>query len=121
MRASLLLLGLLLVSPSVFPQAYPNKVVRIIVPFAAGSATDVAARLVAEKLHTAWGHPVLVDNRPGAGGTIGIAQTAQAAPDGYTLVVVSTGHVVNDVLYKSLPYDVLDDLVGVAPLVSLPN
>jgi len=64
---------------------------------------------------------VVVENRPGAGGTIGIAQTAKAEPDGYTLVVVSTGHVVNDVLYKDLPYDVLNDLAGVAPLVSLPS
>jgi len=121
MRAALLFIGLLLASPSILAQAYPNKTIHIIVPFAAGSATDVAARLVGERLNAAWGQPVVIDNRPGAGGTIGIAQTAQAAPDGYTLVVVSTGHVVNDVLYKSLPYDVLNDLAGVAPLVSLPN
>ena len=120
-RAASLFVCLLLFAPSAQAQAYPNKAIRIIVPFAAGSATDVAARLVSEKLNVAWGQPVVVDNRPGAGGTIGIAQTAQAAPDGYTLVVVSTGHVVNDVLYKSLPYDVLNDLAGVAPLVSLPS
>src|SRR5262245_12363413 len=120
-RTASLFVCLLLVAPLAQAQAYPNKAIRIIVPFAAGSATDVAARLVGEKLNVAWGQPVVVDNRPGAGGTIGIAQTAQAAPDGYTLVVVSTGHVVNDVLYKSLPYDVLNDLAGVAPLVSLPN
>src|SRR5881394_1478498 len=110
-----------LASPWAFAQTYPSKTVHVIVPFAAGSATDVAARLVGERLNAAWGQPVIVENKPGAGGTIGIAQTAQAAPDGYTLVVVSTGHVVNDVLYKDLPYDVLKDLAGVAPLVSLPN
>src|SRR5204862_3710737 len=108
-------------SGSAFAQTYPSKPIRIIVPFAPGSATDVAARLVGEKLNAAWGQPVIVDNRPGAGGTIGIAQTAQAAPDGYTLVVVSTGHVVNDVAYEDQSYNVLNNLAGGAPLVSLPK
>lgn len=110
-----------LASPWALAQPYPTKTVHIIVPFAAGSATDVAARLIGERLNAAWGQPVIVENKPGAGGTIGIAQTAKADPDGYTLCVVSTGHVVNDVLYKDLPYDVLGDLAGVAPLVSLPS
>ena len=110
-----------LASPWASAQTYPSKTVHIIVPFAAGSATDVAARLIGERLNAAWGQPVVVENKPGAGGTIGIAQTAKADPDGYTLVVVSTGHVVNDVLYKDLPYDVLGDLAGVAPLVGLPS
>ena len=108
-------------SPWALAQTYPSKTIHIIVPFAAGSATDVAARLIGERLNAAWGQPVIVENKPGAGGTIGIAQTAKADPDGYTLVVVSTGHVVNDVLYKDLPYDVLGDLAGVAPLVNLPS
>src|SRR4051794_20425540 len=122
------LLSALLASAAVFWQAaahaqdsYPSRAIHIIVPFTAGSATDVVARLVGERLNAAWGQPVIVENRPGAGGTIGIAQTAKADPDGYTLVVVSTGHVVNDVLYKDLPYDVLGDLAGVAPLVGLPS
>jgi len=102
-------------------QDYPSKPIHIIVPFTPGSATDVVARLVAEKLNAAWGQPVLVENRPGAGGSIGIAQTAKADADAYTLAVVSTGHVVNDVLYKDLPYDTLHDLAGVAPLASLPS
>ena len=121
LKSALGALMVTLASPSVLAQIYPSKTVRIIVPFAAGSATDVAARLIGERLNAAWGQPVVVENRPGAGGTIGIAQTAKADPDGYTLVVVSTGHVVNDVLYKDLPYDVLNDLAGVAPLVSLPS
>src|SRR3954465_15924602 len=79
--------------------AYPAKPIRLIVPFAAGSATDISARLVGERLNTAWGQPVVVENRPGAGGTIGIGQVAKGDADGYSLVVVSTGHVVNDVLY----------------------
>jgi tripartite-type tricarboxylate transporter receptor subunit TctC len=121
LKSALVALMVALASPSVLAQSYPSKTVRIIVPFAAGSATDVAARLIGERLNAAWAQPVVVENRPGAGGTIGIAQTAKAEPDGYTLVVVSTGHVVNDVLYKDLPYDVLNDLAGVAPLVSLPS
>src|SRR5437868_5672255 len=112
---------MVLASPWAHAQAYPGQTIHIFVPFAAGSATDVAARLVGDRLSAAWGQPVVVENRPGAGGTIGIAQTAKAEPDGYTLVVVSTGHVVNDVLYKDLAYDVLGDLAGVAPLVSLPS
>ncbi|HTM59262.1 MAG TPA: tripartite tricarboxylate transporter substrate-binding protein, partial [Burkholderiales bacterium] len=110
-----------LASPWALAQPYPSKTIHVIVPFAAGSATDVAARLIGERLNAAWGQPVIVENKPGAGGTIGIAQTAKADPDGYTLCVVSTGHVVNDVLYKELPYDVLGDLAGVAPLVNLPS
>ena len=110
-----------LASPLALAQSYPSKTIHIIVPFAAGSATDIAARLVGERMNAAWGQPVVVENKPGAGGTIGIAQTAKADPDGYTLCVVSTGHVVNDVLYKDLTYDVLNDLAGVAPLVGLPS
>jgi tripartite-type tricarboxylate transporter receptor subunit TctC len=121
LKLALAALIVALAAPPALAQAYPSKSIHIIVPFAAGSATDVAARLLGEKLNAAWGQPVIVENRPGAGGTIGIAQTARAAPDGYTLVVVSTGHVVNDVLYNDLSYDVLNDLAGVAPLVSLPS
>ena len=65
---------------------YPSKPIRIIVPFTPGSATDVMARIVGERLNAAWGQPVLVENKPGAGGTIGIRETARADPDGYTLV-----------------------------------
>ncbi len=118
---TLLLLSLWLAAATAGAQAYPSRQITIIVPFTPGSATDVVARLVAEKLNTAWGQPVVVENRAGAGGTIGIAQTARAEPDGYTLAVVSTGHVVNPVLYKDLQYDTLKDLAGVAPLASLPS
>src|SRR3954463_15234909 len=121
LKPAVLVIALAVIPLSVVAQSYPSKTIHIIVPFAAGSATDVAARLIGERLNAAWGQPGGIENRPGAGGTIGIAQTAKADPDGYTLVVVSTGHVVNDVLYKDLPYDVLKDLAGVAPLVSLPN
>ena len=72
---------------------YPNKVIKIIVPFTAGSATDIMARIVGERLNASMGQPVVVENRPGAGGTLGAAQVAKSEPDGYTLLVVSTGHV----------------------------
>ena len=102
-------------------QAYPNKAIKIIVPFTPGSATDVMARMVSERLNTAWGQPVIVENKPGAGGTIGIRDTARSDPDGYTLVLVSSGHAVNHVLYKDLGYDTLKDLSTVAMLGSLPS
>jgi tripartite-type tricarboxylate transporter receptor subunit TctC len=121
-RAALLALAAVFLQGAARAQdAYPSRPIHIIVPFTAGSATDVVARLVGEKLNAAWGQPVVVDNKPGAGGTIGIAQAAKSEPDGYTFVVVSTGHAVNHVLYKDLPYDTLKDLAGVASLASLPS
>jgi tripartite-type tricarboxylate transporter receptor subunit TctC len=102
-------------------QTYPTKAIKIIVPFTPGSATDVMARMVGERLNSAWGQAVIVENKPGAGGTIGIRDTARADPDGYTLVLVSSGHAVNHVLYKDLGYDTLKDLSSVAMLGSLPS
>jgi tripartite-type tricarboxylate transporter receptor subunit TctC len=102
-------------------QGYPSGAVKIIVPFTAGSATDIMARTVGERLSQVFGQPVIVENRPGAGGTIGINLVAKAAPDGLTLGVVSTGHVVNPVLYPDLPYDTIKDFAGVAPLATLPS
>ena len=101
--------------------AYPSKVIKIIVPFTAGSATDIMARIVGEKLTTTMGQPVVVENRPGAGGTLGASQVAKSEPDGYTLLVVSTGHVVNPALYANLNYDTLGDFVGVSPLAAVPS
>jgi tripartite-type tricarboxylate transporter receptor subunit TctC len=110
-----------LVSSMAIAQPYPSKPVRIIVPFTPGSATDTMARPVADKLSAAFGQQFLVENRPGAGGTIGIAALAKSPPDGYTLAVVSTGHVVNPVLYANLQYDTLKDFSGVAPLAGQPS
>jgi tripartite-type tricarboxylate transporter receptor subunit TctC len=120
MKRIFLLLAVLF-STSVFAQAYPSKPIKIIVPFTPGSATDVMARIVGERMNAAWGQPVVVENKPGAGGTIGIRETARAEPDGYTLAVVSSGHAVNHVLYKDLGYDTLKDLSTVAMLGSLPS
>ncbi|MEP7069806.1 MAG: tripartite tricarboxylate transporter substrate binding protein [Usitatibacter sp.] len=90
-------------------------------PFTAGSATDILARIVAEALIAAWGQPVVVDNRPGAGGTIAAGVVARAEPDGYTLLVISVGHVVNPQLYRDLPYDTVKDFAAVIPLANLPG
>ena len=117
----LLLAAIALFAAAASAQTYPSRPIKIIVPFTPGSATDVMGRLVGERLQASFGQPVIVDNRPGAGGTIGIRETARADPDGYTLVVVSSGHAVNHVLYKELGYDTLKDFASVAMLGSLPS
>ena len=100
---------------------FPNKTIKIVVPFTAGSATDIMARVVGERLSASTGQSVVVENRPGAGGTLGSAQVAKSEPDGYTLLVVSTGHVVNPTLYPGLSYDTVADFAGVSPLAALPS
>src|SRR5215208_1331153 len=107
---ALLAAALALAASATLAQPYPSKPIRVIVPFTPGSATDTMARPVADKLSAALGQQVIVENRPGAGGTIGIAALAKAPADGYTLAVVSTGHVVNPVLYANLPYDTIKDI-----------
>ena len=101
-----------------WPKAGP---VKLVVPFTAGSGTDIVARTLAEKLGPLIGAQVLVDNKPGAGGTLGAAQVAKAAPDGYTLLIHSSGHLVNPALYPRLSYDTLKDFEGITTLASLPN
>ena len=101
-------------------QAWPNKQITFVVPFTAGSATDIMARVIGEKLGPRLGQTVVVENRVGAGGTIGTSAVAKSTPDGYTFVVVSTGHVVNPVLYSKLNYQ-LKDLAAVSPLGTLPS
>jgi tripartite-type tricarboxylate transporter receptor subunit TctC len=96
---------------------YPNQIVRIVVPFSAGSATDILARIVAERLSERWGRQVIVENRPGAAGT---ASVARAAPDGYTLMVTSNGHTVVGLLNKALTFDPIKDFSGVTQIASVP-
>jgi tripartite-type tricarboxylate transporter receptor subunit TctC len=93
-------------------QTYPVRTVRLIAPFAPGGATDVLARVVAQKLGERWSQSVIVDNRPGAGGNIGAELGARAAPDGYTLVVAGAPHAINMTLYRKLSYDLAKDLAG---------
>ena len=102
-------------------QSFPNKPVKIVVPFTAGSATDILARNVGQKLGELWGQPVVIDNRPGAGGTIGAAIVAKSPADGYTLLVHSAAQAVNASIYPSLPYDTTKDFVEVATLGGQPN
>jgi tripartite-type tricarboxylate transporter receptor subunit TctC len=102
-------------------QGYPNKPVKIIVPFTPGSATDILARTIGQKLQEQWGQPVIVENRAGAGGTIGASVVAKSPPDGYTLMVHSSGHAVNASMYATLPYDTVKDFVEVATLGGQPN
>ena len=104
-----------------FAQQYPTKAVRVVVPFTAGSTTDIIARTVTERIAAGFGHPVIVDNRAGAGGTIGSGIVARAAPDGYTVLVHSSSHTVNPATYPNLPFDTARDFSGVTPLASLPN
>jgi len=102
-------------------QGFPNKPIKMVVPFTPGSATDIMGRTVADRVAANMGQPVIVENRPGAGGTIGTGIVAKSPPDGYTLVVVSSGHVTNPVLYgDKITYE-LKDLAGVIPLGSLPS
>jgi tripartite-type tricarboxylate transporter receptor subunit TctC len=98
---------------------YPNKPIRFIVPFTAGAGTDTTARTLAHKLAEAWGHQVVVDNRTGAAGTIGVDLTAKAAPDGYTICLISASNSVNAATNSKLPYDLTRDLQGVAQATSL--
>ena len=107
---------------AVFAQGYPNKTIRMIVPFAAGGPTDVMARTVGQKLTESWGQPVVIDNRGGGGGNIGSDILAKATPDGYTLAMIIVGHAINASLYSKLPYDPVKDfapvtLAGAATIV----
>jgi tripartite-type tricarboxylate transporter receptor subunit TctC len=100
---------------------YPERPIRFIVPFTAGSGTDIVARTVGDHMSKTLGQPIIIENRPGAGGTLGAAVVAKSAPDGYILLVPSAGHVANPAIYKSLPYDTHKDFAGITPLASLPN
>ena len=109
-------------APSAFAQAWPSRPVRLIVPFPPGSSPDVIARVVAEPLAQALGQPVVIDNKPGAGGEIGTALAARAEPDGYTFLFTIQGPLVTaPLLSKSLGYDPLKDLVPVTLVATSPN
>jgi tripartite-type tricarboxylate transporter receptor subunit TctC len=120
--AKLVALAAALASPLVVhAQGFPSRPVRVVVPFTAGSATDILARTVGQKLQEFWGQPVVVENRPGAGGTIGEALVAKSPPDGYTLLVTSAAFAYNPSIYPSLSYSTEKDFVEVAPLAGQPN
>jgi len=111
---------------SAFAQSYPNRPVRMVVPLSAGGFADVPARIIAPRLSEALGQSVFVENKPGAGATIGTDFVAKAKPDGYTLLFTGTPHVISPALYKNLPYDPLKDfasvmLVAAGPYVLVVN
>ena len=101
--------------------SYPSKPITIIVPFPPGGTTDVLARTIGQKLTDALGQPVIVDNKPGAGATIGAALVAKSAPDGYTLLMGAVHHTIASTIYSSLPYDFQKDLAPVTVVALVPN
>jgi tripartite-type tricarboxylate transporter receptor subunit TctC len=112
---------LVLASAGVSAQSYPNKPIRVIVPFSAGSGTDIVARVVMEQVSQQLGQPIVVENRVGAGGVLGIGAVAKADPDGYTLLIQSTSFAVVASTYSNPGYDARKDFSGITALVSLPN
>jgi tripartite-type tricarboxylate transporter receptor subunit TctC len=102
-------------------QSWPDKPVHVIVPFTAGSATDVMARTVAQRLADQLGQPFIVENKPGAGGTIGVGIAARGKPDGYTILVHSSSYTITPTTYPKTPFDALRDLAGITPLALLPQ
>ena len=117
--AALIAMGIVVTAAQGVAQAqqkYPIRPVRIVVGFSAGSATDITARMLAPRLGEKWGQPVIVENRPGAGGTLAAATVAKATPDGHTLLLISAAFAIGAVLHANLPYDPLKDFVGVAQI-----
>jgi tripartite-type tricarboxylate transporter receptor subunit TctC len=120
--AALLVACVAFTAPAVAQGAYPSKAITLIVPFAAGGSTDVIGRLVADGLRTVLGQSVLVDNRAGAGGSLGTAAIAKAQPDGYTIGMGTASTLaINPATYKSLPFDVLADLAPIGNIAAVPN
>lgn len=121
--SALLIAAALLVPPahaaSPVADQYPNKPIRLIVPFVAGAGTDITARTIAAKLTERWGQQVVVDNRTGAAGAIGVEITANAPPDGYTICLISASHSVNSATNPKLAYDITKDLQGISQATSL--
>jgi tripartite-type tricarboxylate transporter receptor subunit TctC len=112
--------AVLAVSSRTWAQTYPSHSVRLIVPFPPGGPNDVFARLIGQWLHERLGQPIIIDNRPGAGGNIGTEVVVKAAPDGYTLLLINSNHTVNATLYDKLNYNFIRDIAPVAAIVQLP-
>jgi tripartite-type tricarboxylate transporter receptor subunit TctC len=119
--AALTLLALGASLPALAQSGYPNKPIRVIVPFAAGSTTDIIARAITDKMSASMGQPIVVDNRGGASGTIGQQAVATSAPDGYTIMIHSSSHTVSPSTFAKLPFDTIGDFAGVTPISSTPN
>lgn len=102
-------------------QSFPTKPVHLLIPYAPGGAVDILGRTLGDELSKKWGQPVIIENRTGAGGTIASQVVAKSAPDGYTLVIVASGHAINPYLYSKLPYDTFKDFRPISLLGSSPN
>ena len=113
-------IALLVIALQANAQSYPSRPIRIVVPFGPGGFTDVAARIIQKELAPAIGQPIVIENKPGAGSTIGTSEIAKAAPDGYNLVMISTTHVISPHLYKQMPYDPIKDFTPVMKLAEGP-
>src|SRR3954462_136833 len=121
MKRILLLVCLGLAQAAAHGQGWPAKPLRAVIPVGAGSSTDIVHRLVLEQLSTALGQPIVIENRVGAGGTIGTAAVAKAQPDGYTLLAHGSAHTIAPALYKSLPFDPVRDFVPVVAIGTTPS
>jgi tripartite-type tricarboxylate transporter receptor subunit TctC len=117
-RRGVVALVVSLVATAGWAQSFPSKAIHIVVPNAAGGAADLTARTVGQKISETLGQPVIVDNKPGAGGVIAGEAVAKAAPDGHTLLLISSGTAVSASLFKALPYDTARDFIPVAPLAT---
>jgi tripartite-type tricarboxylate transporter receptor subunit TctC len=105
--AALLAAALVLAGPTARAQTYPSKPITLVIPFAAGGSNDIVGRSIGRKLADAWGQPVVVENRSGAGGLIGSSDVAAAPPDGYTLLLVSSTFTINPAIRKTMPFDTI--------------
>jgi len=117
----LIALALACALPAAHAAEYPEKPIRIIVPFTPGGSTDILARMIGQKLQEAWGQQVIADNRPGANGVVAADIAAKANPDGHTLMFVAIGHAINPLLQKNLPYDADKDFAAVSLTAILPQ
>jgi tripartite-type tricarboxylate transporter receptor subunit TctC len=121
MKKSLFCAALCALAFQASAQEFPTKPVHVIISFTPGSSTDIVGRIVIQKLTEIWNQPVVPENRAGAGGSIGSAVVAKAAPDGYTLLINSNAHTVNPAIYAKLPYDTFKDFSDIVPLAIQPN
>jgi tripartite-type tricarboxylate transporter receptor subunit TctC len=120
-RTTLSSLLTLLVANVACAQTYPIKPVRMVIAFAPGGGTDIVGRIIGQKLSELWPHPVVIDNRPGAGSTIGTDVVAKSPADGYTIQTVSMSHALNAALFKKLPYDTINDFAHIILAARAPN
>jgi tripartite-type tricarboxylate transporter receptor subunit TctC len=116
----LLAAALVLAGPAVSAQTYPSRQITLIVPFTAGGSNDVVGRAIGKKLTEAWGQPVIIENRPGAGGMIGTSAVAAASPDGYTLLLVSPTFTISPAIKKNMPFDTTRDFTPIAFIARSP-